>query len=304
MIGNESEGQQHKPVMLPEAIQAMAVVPGGVYVDATFGRGGHSRALLNVMNHEAQLIVIDQDPEALTCADQLASDDDRVQIIRGKFADGLSILLEQNIGVSSVFMDLGVSSPQLDQATRGFSFQKNGPLDMRMNPNEGQSAAQWLNQASEQDITEVLQAYGEVRHATLYARAIVRRRQECAFESTQDLVDCILAVTPSFDRKHHPATLIFQAIRIHVNSEDKQIIRSVELSSKLLKKSGRLVVLSYHSLEHKWVSEAVKMVNQATSATAIGKIFRKIGHAKRPSRVECESNRRARSAMLRTWEKK
>lgn len=287
----------HKPVMREACIKALVTNIHGVYLDATFGRGGHSRALLSSLSSQARLFVVDRDPEAIEEAQALSNLDSRVQVLHSDFAS-LSDSCLSIEGLTGVIMDLGVSSPQLDEAKRGFSFLRSAPLDMRMNPSHGQTAADWIATTDEITMAEVFRAYGEDKHAKVIAKSIVQQRKQQAITTTDALVALILKTIPDHQRKHHPATLVFQAIRMVVNDEENQLLKAVSGLLEQLTAGGRLVVLSYHSLEHAWVSQAVKSCQAST-----GRRFKKLGGAKRPSNEECQSNARARSAMLRVWER-
>jgi len=212
---------QHTTVLLNEAVEQLAVKADGCYVDGTFGRGGHSKLILSLLGDKGQLVGFDKDPEAILTAQQLMQEDKRFLIIQRSFADMLDELAEhQLVGkVAGVLLDLGVSSPQLDDADRGFSFNQDGPLDMRMNPQEGISASQWLVTATEEEISHVFKAYGEERFAKRMARAIVERRVVKPFTRTLDLAEVVAAANPAWEKGKHPATRAFQALRIQVNNE-------------------------------------------------------------------------------------
>lgn len=252
-MGNEF---QHRTVLLDEAVDALVTRPDGVYVDGTFGRGGHSRAVLARLGDAGRLIAFDKDPRAIETAESI--EDARFEIVHDSFAAMKGALDARGVGrVSGVLLDLGVSSPQVDDPARGFSFRANGPLDMRMDPTRGESAAEWLARASVQELTEVIRDYGEERFAFQIAKAIVARRAESdrlgPLDSTGELAQIVGHVVKTREKGKDPATRTFQAIRIHVNQElaDLQVVLEAALS--LLEQGGRLVVISFHSLEDRIV---------------------------------------------------
>ena len=296
----------HQPVMLKESIHGLKINPSGCYVDATFGRGGHSRQILAQLGPSGRLIVLDRDPSAIRVAEELADEDGRVTVCHGVFSE-LNDFLEDDEAIDGALFDLGVSSPQLDQADRGFSFQQDGPLDMRMNNAQGLSAADWLARADKDEIIWVLQTYGEEGYAEAVADKIIQRRQEQPIVTTKDLVDTVLSALPRLLNNKHPATKIFQAIRMHINAELDEIHYGMTQVAQKIRPGGRLVVISYHSIEHKQVSDALKQLQaDAALSDANSKLpkLRKVGHALRAGRDEIYGNRRARSALLRTWEVK
>lgn len=300
------ENIEHTPVMPSEAIRGLNINPTGRYLDATFGRGGHSRLILNNLGQDGELIVLDRDPEAIAEANMLASEDARVTVHQGVFSDLVDLIADEK-GVDGALFDLGVSSPQIDQAERGFSFQQEGPLDMRMNNAKGLSAASWLARADRQEIVWVLETYGEEAHAGEVADKIIERRKTAPIVSTKDLVGTILSALPRFQKSKHPATKVFQAIRMHINAELDEIRDGLGQIVEKLAVGGRLVVISYHSLEHKLVSDVLKQSQRSgewTDSTSKPPKLRKIGHAQRAGSAELVANRRARSALLRTWELK
>ena len=296
----------HQSVMSAEVIAGLAIEPGGYYIDATFGRGGHSNLILNSLGLEGRLLAIDQDPSAIAAAQaQPFLNDPRFQIKFATFADLTKIVLEQDwMGkVKGILLDLGVSSPQLDDAQRGFSFRKPGPLDMRMNPTQGQTAADWLNQADESEIAEVLKEYGEERFSRRIARAIVKARQEKPLMDTVQLADLIQSASPIREPNKHPATRSFQAIRIFINQELAALKNCLNQCLEVLAIGGRLVVISFHSLEDRIVKQFFQQ--QASGNTPeklpvrdsqIKRRLRIISRLIRPSIEEIEHNPRARSA--------
>lgn len=252
--------QAHAPVLHDEVIAALAIKPKGYYVDGTYGRGGHARSILAALDEDGRLIVVDRDPQAIAAARAQLGSDERVTVIHDDYANlyaqiaGLGLLQE----IDGILLDLGVSSPQLDDATRGFSFQHNGPLDMRMNPGQGQSAAEWLQQADEAEIARVLWEYGEERHSRRIARKLVEERQNRPIEDTATLAALIAGVVPRPKNNRHPATRSFQAIRIHINQELAQIQQFLDSVLDILKIGGRLLVISFHSLEDRIVKRFIK----------------------------------------------
>ena len=252
--------QQHAPVLHDEAIAALEIKPDGRYVDGTYGRGGHARSILAGLGEQGRLIVMDRDPEAIADAHRTFDADDRGTIIHDDYANMLAQVAELELleQIDGILLDLGVSSPQLDDASRGFSFQQNGPLDMRMNPAQGESAADWLAQADEAEIARVLWQYGEERQSRRIAKKIVEVRQSRAIDDTASLAGLISEVLPRPKNHRHPATRSFQAIRIHINQELGQIERLLETVFDILKIGGRLLVISFHSLEDRLVKRFFK----------------------------------------------
>ncbi len=300
----------HRAVLLAQAVEAMAVKADGVYLDATFGRGGHSSKILSQLGADGQLIAIDCDPQAIEKALEMARQDDRLRVSQGRFEQLTDLVRRHHAGaLDGVLFDLGVSSPQLDQAGRGFSFQHDGPLDMRMDNRSGADAAAFINHAEAQEIKRVLKVYGEEKNAHRIARAIVERRQQRPFETTADLANVVAEVNRNPRETKHPATRTFQAIRIHVNDELGQIERALPQALELLKSGGRLVVIAFHSLEDRLVkrffrqqarpeqpSRRMPMAVQAQAPRV-----RLLG--KPVKAVECDDNVRARSAIMRVAEK-
>jgi 16S rRNA (cytosine1402-N4)-methyltransferase len=255
--------QQHAPVLHDEAIAALEIKPDGRYVDGTYGRGGHARSILAGLGEQGRLIVMDRDPEAIADAHRTFDADNRVTIIHDDYANLQSRMAELELleQIDGILLDLGVSSPQLDDASRGFSFQQNGPLDMRMNPAQGESAADWLAQADEAEIARVLWQYGEERQSRRIAKKIVEVRQSRAIDDTASLAGLISEVLPRPKNHRHPATRSFQAIRIHINQELGQIERLLETVFDILKIGGRLLVISFHSLEDRLVKRFFKKLS-------------------------------------------
>lgn len=301
---------QHVSVLLEESIEALATDPQGTYIDATFGRGGHTRALLNQLGDDARVIALDQDPDAIAAAAAFA-DDPRFQIIHTPFSNLQQVLdeLQLNQQVTGILFDLGVSSPQLDDAERGFSFMRDGPLDMRMNTTSGETAAEWLNRAEKDDISWVLREYGEERFARRIASAIVMDREKKPFTRTKQLAEMIARVSPVKEKHKHPATRTFQAIRIHINRELEQIEQALDASLSGLKEDGRLVVISFHSLEDRLVKRFIRKHSEGkqlppglpvTEAERNkDKALEKVGKAIKPGKAEVQVNPRSRSSVLR-----
>jgi 16S rRNA (cytosine1402-N4)-methyltransferase len=299
----------HAPVMLEEVIEALRIKPQGTYLDGTFGRGGHARELLERLDGDARLLLMDRDPEAIAQAREAFGGDSRVRIRQSSFA-GLDKWEETEAGLDGVFLDLGVSSPQLDDARRGFSFQAEGPLDMRMDPASGRSAAEWLAAAGEVEIADVLWRYGEERLSRRIARAIVERREQQPLRTTSQLADLVVRTIGHRERNKHPATRTFQALRIHVNDELGALQAGLDAALQRLKPGGRLVVISFHSLEDRVVKQfmrgqAVQPVQRRNlppleaplpALRALGKQF--------AGAVEVSVNPRSRSAVLRVAEKR
>ncbi|MEH6389052.1 MULTISPECIES: 16S rRNA (cytosine(1402)-N(4))-methyltransferase RsmH [Pseudomonas] len=305
---------QHISVLLEEALKGLAVQPDGLYVDGTFGRGGHSRAILSKLCKDGRLIGFDKDPEAIRVGTQLAADDGRFVVVRRSFADMAEELRQRGLHgqVNGVLLDLGVSSPQLDDAERGFSFLNDGPLDMRMDPAQGQSAAEWINSADEADIATVLKEYGEERFARRMARAIVMRRAEQPFTRTADLAEVIKVANPAWEKHKHPATRAFQGIRIFINRELEDLADGLKAALDVLAPGGRLVVISFHSLEDRLVKQFMRREAKGAPIPRglpireidIPVSINLIGKAIKPSAEEVAGNPRARSAMLRIAEKR
>lgn len=315
MTGGGAEARSaHLPVMFSQVMEGLRVVEDGTYLDGTFGRGGHARGVLQRLGAGGRLLLMDKDPEAIAVAGREFGMDARVAIRRGSFAD-LVHWDAAAAGLDGVLFDLGVSSPQLDVAERGFSFGKDGPLDMRMDPDAGESAAQWLARADEREIADVLWTYGEERMSRRIARAIVARRATEAFIRTADLAAVIASAMPrskssGSHRDIHPATRSFQAIRIHVNRELDDLERGLEAAHDALKPSGRLTVISFHSLEDRIAKRFIASRAKAPPAnrrlpetTGFVPTLRAIGDAQKAAADETSVNPRARSAVLRVAEK-
>lgn len=309
-----SENFKHVSVLLDEAVEALAIKEDGIYVDCTFGRGGHSREILKRLGPNGRLIAIDRDPQAIAAASDLA-EDSRFTIVQNTFAELENIVASLALtgAIDGVLVDLGVSSPQLDDPERGFSFMHDGPLDMRMDPDSGESAAQWLARADVDDIAFVLKEYGEERHAKKIARAIVHDRQEAPFERTRPLAEMIARVNPSKEKNKHGATRSFQAIRIHINGELDQAKQVLDAALSVLAPEGRLSVISFHSLEDRLVKRFIRehsTLPKVPKGLPImdtelqGQLkLKAIGKAIKPSKAELDVNNRARSSVLRIAER-
>ncbi len=304
--------ERHRSVLLNEALEGLALRPEGRYVDATFGRGGHSRALLACLSETGHLLGIDKDPEAVLEGQGLAREDARFTMSHGSFASlGEAIAALGWQRVDGVLMDLGVSSPQLDQAQRGFSFLHDGPLDMRMDPTRGQSAGEWLSRVKERDLARVLREYGEERYAPRIAAAIVRARQQGAIERTGQLAEIIKVAHPAWEKGRHPATKSFQGIRIFLNDELTDLDQGLAQALEVLNKGGRLAVISFHSLEDRRVKRFIREQARGDALPAglpvtddqLNRRLRPIGGAMRPAAAEVVANPRARSAVLRVAER-
>ncbi len=303
----------HVPVLLGPVLEGLAIKQDGNYVDGTFGRGGHSRAILERLNTEGRLIAIDRDPQAIASAPTDLTNDPRIELVRSDFAELATCLEKQGIRgqVDGLLLDLGVSSPQLDEAARGFSFLRDGPLDMRMDPDSGISAADWLQSVEEATLKRVIYKYGEDRDAPRIARAIVNARDNEKILTTLQLANIIASVVPAHIRKKHPATKTFQAIRIYINDELGQIETVLQQSIDALKSGGRLCVISFHSLEDRIVKrfmrDASRESEQYRGMPDVPAEFRPkmklIGKAISASAEEIADNVRARSAHLRVAER-
>jgi 16S rRNA (cytosine1402-N4)-methyltransferase len=302
-------GGEHAPVLRDAAIDSLAIRADGCYVDATFGRGGHAGEILGRLGEEGKLIAIDRDPEAAAAAAVLFGADPRARFVRAPFSE-----LQRHVAPASaegVLFDLGVSSPQLDEARRGFSFLRDGPLDMRMDPGSGESAAGFLARADEREIAGVIARLGEERHAKRIARAIVAARESGAIETTGRLAGIVAAAVPGREPGRHPATRTFQALRIHVNDELGELERALPQAVAALRPRGRLVVISFHSLEDRIVKRFMRAGSREDPAwaglpqvpAAARPRLRLVGRAVFAGEAEVERNPRARSAVMRVAER-
>lgn len=302
---------QHQPVLLQEVIANLAIKPDGIYVDATFGRGGHSLAILEQLGANGRLLVIDKDQEAV--AEALSWRDKRVVVRKGSFTKMNEWLQELDWcgRVNGVLLDVGVSSPQLDNAERGFSFRQSGPLDMRMDQSQQTSAEQWINSAKEEELAQVFKLYGEERFSKRIARAIVEARVREPITTTERLSKIVSEANPRWEKTKHPATRVFQAIRIFINDELNELRQVLEQSLEILEVGGRLLVITFHSLEDRIVKDFMQHYTQRSDIPSgvplkheqLQLRLKKVGSALRASLSEMENNPRSRSATLRVMEK-
>ena len=298
----------HQTVLLREAVDALVTRPGGFYVDGTFGRGGHSRQVLERLDDGGRLLAVDKDPLACSVARELAASEPRFHFYHGSFALLPHQLHRMGIdAVDGILLDLGVSSPQLDDGERGFSFLHDGPLDMRMDTSCGETAAQWLSRAAERDIAKVLREYGEERFARRIAAAIVAARSESPITSTGHLAKVISEANPRWEKHKHPATRSFQAIRIKVNHELEDLQELLAVALDLLRVGGRLVVISFHSLEDRLVKRYMRDMARGEDYppglpvrdSALNRRMKLIGKAIKADSEELAENKRSRSAVMR-----
>ena len=303
---------KHIPVLLTEAVEALISDRDGLYVDGTYGRGGHSFEILNRLSERGSVLAIDKDPEAITDAKSRFDQDLRISLFRGSFACLPELLVDKGLEpVSGILLDLGISSPQLESATRGFSFQTDGPLDMRMDNTTGETATEWLQSASKDHIAFVIKEFGGERYAWRIANAIVRERLKAPIFSTNRLAEIIKKAHPSWVRGQHPATKSFQAIRIYINRELKDLDYFLERVVDTLKIGGRLVVISFHSLEDRRVKRFIRsqergqILPRNLPIPDSDRLIRlvKVGSAIKPSSAEIARNKRARSAIMRVAER-
>jgi 16S rRNA (cytosine1402-N4)-methyltransferase len=308
----------HTPVLLREAVDALAVGPCGIYVDGTFGRGGHSRLILERLGESGRLIAFDRDPTAFSVGQALVAEDPRFRIVHSSFSRIQEVLRQLDVDrVDGILLDLGVSSPQLEEADRGFSFRMDGPLDMRMDTSQGQTAADWLASASQAHLEEVIKNYGEERFAKQVARAIVAARSQQPVTTTHQLAAIVGTAVRSRKRedKQNPATRTFQAIRIYINQELEKLSLVLPQCVEVLKPGGRLVAISFHSLEDRIVK---RFMRESANADRLPKEvplramevqrlsrnkLRVVGKAVRPVAEELAANPRARSAVMRVAER-
>ncbi|WP_372880134.1 16S rRNA (cytosine(1402)-N(4))-methyltransferase RsmH [Psychromonas sp.] len=306
---------KHITVLLDEAVNGLGLKKDGIYVDGTFGRGGHSRHILAQLGEQGRLIAIDRDPRAIETGEALMKEDPRFTIIHGPFSGLAEYIKALGLAgkVDGVLLDLGVSSPQLDDAERGFSFMRDGPLDMRMDPTSGISAAEWLAKADADDIGWVLKTFGEEKFAYRIARAIVADRDETPFIRTLQLAKLIERLCPKREKKKHPATRSFQAIRIYINSELEEIHKVLDGALEILAIGGHLSVISFHSLEDRIVKRFIRKQEKGREyppglplteeQMKQGKTLKSLGKALKPSAQEINENTRARSSVLRVAQK-
>lgn len=284
----------HTPILLDASVAAMLTDPNGFYIDATFGRGGHSQAILKKLNSTGKLFAFDRDPEAVEYG-KSSIPDPRFTITHLAFSQLADWVNAQHLTgkINGILFDLGVSSPQLEDPKRGFSFLKNGPLDMRMDSGSGKNLADRLKKIDEKSLIEILRCYGEERYAKRIAKAIIEARRRTPLQTTEELVSIILEAQPRQERNKHPATRCFQAFRIWVNDELKEIEEGLSQSSAFLKKRGRVAVISFHSLEDRLVKQFIRQKM----------VLKGVGKAIKPDLAEIKTNPRSRSAILRIAEK-
>ncbi len=304
---------EHVPVLLDETLTALNIRPKGLYIDGTFGRGGHARAILERLSSKGQILGLDKDPEAFMEGQSLAVKDERFTIEQCSFATLSNVVQTRSWQgkVDGILLDIGVSSPQLDIAERGFSFRKDGPLDMRMNPDEGISAADWLAHASMDEITTVIKTFGEERFGKRIARAIVETREDSPLRTTKQLADLVDKASPFREKNKHPATRTFQAIRIYINNELDDLSVALQQAIDVMAIGGRLTVISFHSLEDRIVKRFFR--DQAKgdnlpahfpiTADQLNPSIKLIGKAIKAGEQELADNPRSRSAVLRVVEK-
>lgn len=304
---------KHQSVLLKEAIDGLNIQKNGIYIDGTFGRGGHSRAILEKLNENGKLIAIDKDIEAISYANSHFANNPCFSIIKNSFAKIDEIALQLNIlgKVNGILLDLGVSSPQLDDASRGFSFLNAGPLDMRMDTEQALTAKDFINNADVKEMSYVFRKYGEEKFASRIARAIASARENGEISTTELLADIIKQANPKWEKHKHPATRVFQAIRIYINQELTDLMLGLKNCVKALAVGGRLAVISFHSLEDRIVKQFMRdeekgepiPFNIPVKDIDLKKTFQRIGKAIKPTQNEVSQNPRARSAILRIGEK-
>ncbi len=312
---SQTSSYNHVTVLLDEAVAALAVRPDGRYLDGTFGRGGHSRLLLRQLGPDGCLLGFDKDPLAIATGQALAAEDGRFVVVQRSFAElGAEVSQRGWTGtLSGVLLDLGVSSPQLDDPERGFSFLNDGPLDMRMDPSRGVSAAEWIATANEEDIARVLKDYGEERFARRMAQAVVQRRSERPFERTADLAQVLTVANPAWEKGKNPATRAFQGLRIFINNELGDLETGLEAALEALEIGGRLVVISFHSLEDRIVKQFMRRHAKGEADTMPRELpiipekfvprLKVLGKPQYASADEVKANPRSRSAVMRVAEK-
>jgi 16S rRNA (cytosine1402-N4)-methyltransferase len=305
---------EHRPVLFDEVLDSLQIRADGVYLDGTFGRGGHSAGIMEQLGEKGRLLATDKDPQAIATAEQRFGSDERFTIVRGSFTM-LATEAEKrgwHGKVDGILLDLGVSSPQLDDASRGFSFMQDGPLDMRMDPESGQSASEWLASAKQSEIAEVLKEYGEERFAKRIAGAIVKVCEEQGpIATTAELSKIVKEANPKWERDKHPATRSFQAIRIYINRELDDLDAFLQQAVELLAPGGRLAIISFHSLEDRRVKRFIREQAKGDDFppdlpvmdSQLKRRLKPVGKAIRAGKAELAENPRARSAVLRVAEK-
>lgn len=304
---------EHKPVMLDEVVTALNIRAEGYYIDGTFGRGGHSRAILKKLSSKGRIIAFDKDPKAIENVDYDLKNDPRLELVHGSFSMLMQYAIKKNIKgrIAGILFDLGVSSPQLDDASRGFSFRFDAPLDMRMNTDQGQTVTNWLKTASEKDIADVIYEYGEERASRKIARAIVSARKKEAITNTIQLANIVAKVSFSRKNRIHPATKTFQALRIFINNELDEIENALPQTIDVLDVNGRLAVISFHSLEDRIVKRFMLKESRDDNGLSMMPYSppRKLAKLKliakklRASKEDIKTNPRCRSALLRVAER-
>lgn len=302
----------HETVLKQEAVDALVTNPHGVFVDCTYGRGGHTQMILQKISQQGRVVAIDKDLAAIADAKERFEQEPRLKVIHDSFRHLKEIVEDEQLGhVHGVLIDLGVSSPQLDEGERGFSFSHDGPLDMRMDQSRGQTAAQWLNSAKPSDIAYVIRRFGEEKFARRIASRIAEAREESPLETTADLVKICEAAIPTREQKKHPATRTFQAIRIFINDELQDLEDCLNSVLSIMAPGGRLVVISFHSLEDRIVKRFMR--NQARGEQLPSRLpvkdadivrhLKIVGKPVKPSELEVQNNRRSRSSIMRIGEK-
>ena len=304
-------GSTHVTVLLEEAVDSLAIKADGVYLDGTFGRGGHSRRILSCLGEKGRLVAVDRDPQAIAAG--AAIKDSRFQLVHRAFGEMTEAAREAGVqGVDGILLDIGVSSPQIDDGGRGFSFRQDAPLDMRMDTTQGETAAEWLARADEKEITEIIRNYGEERFAFQIAKKVVATRVEQPIVTTAQFAALVRATVRTREPGQDAATRSFQALRIHINQELRQLEIALPQALELLRPGGRLVVISFHSLEDRIVKNFLREQSTADNlpknlplrADQLPKPkMRLIGKAIKPSAAEIAANPRARSAVMRVAEK-
>ncbi|MDH5230355.1 MAG: 16S rRNA (cytosine(1402)-N(4))-methyltransferase RsmH [Gammaproteobacteria bacterium] len=303
----------HHSVLFDESLTALAIQPDGIYIDGTFGRGGHAKAVLEKLGGQGRLYALDKDPAAIAFAQEVVEKDKRFVIVQDSFAHLAERAQQWGVTgkVNGVLLDLGVSSPQLDDPSRGFSFRQDGPLDMRMNHRQGETAAEWVARVPEKEMIDVFKRYGEERYAKRIARAIVTQRQQSAITTTTQLADIVSRAHPAWEKGKHPATRVFQAIRIAVNRELEDLQDCLTNIIDVLAVGGRLVIISFHSLEDKIVKQFIQQAEKGSdvpshipvTASQLNIRLKRVGKMQQASAEELKQNPRARSARLRVSER-
>jgi 16S rRNA (cytosine1402-N4)-methyltransferase len=292
----------HQPVLCAEALSALQIVPGGIYIDGTFGQGGHTAQILEKVGSKGRVVAIDRDPTSVAYVMDRFSRYSNLRFCYSSFARLRQIAIENDLlnQVNGILLDLGTSAMQLETPTRGFSFLRDGPLDMRMDPAQGETAQSWLATASTEEMASIFHRYGEERWAKRIARAITEYKKKQAITTTSQLANLIKEAHPRWPKKIHPATRIFQAIRIHINQEMHELVECLRQSMEVLAPGGRLAVITFHSLEAR---EVKKFIRHAVQKTDLEKNMRWVDTGIKPTKKEIASNPRARSAVLRVIEK-